>query len=655
MNRCYSCFKEYDAEYDLCPFCGEVHSDEPIEPIHLKPGTILGGQYVVGYAIGSGGFGIIYKAWDLKLEVVVAVKEFFASKFMTRAAGDKNVIVNKKSKDEYRYRKARFLAEARNMAKFGSHRNIPNVFEFFEENETAYIVMELLEGQALNEYLRQVNGKVDQELAIFVANEVGNALIAMHDHGIIHRDVAPDNIFICSEKELRVRLLDLGGAKLADDTDKVIDIILKPGYSPIEQYDNTKSIGPWTDVYALGATLYYMLTGIKPDESTNRKINDVVKPPHEIDSDIPEYLSNAIMKAMAIEKHLRFKTVAEFLKAINGEKKVVSLAKEKKLRKRRKLSGILAACLAILITFGVVFYSYSSKKNEQILADATISVWFSVADGSNEEKAIQSIVEDFKSKFPNVDIVVRAIPEENYVSEIEHAAANGTLPSLFESTDVSDATLTNALDISNVLNSEQAKSCLFLSQYQRYYSDKKRIPLAIEIPMAYVITNGHTSVSYSDVYFGSIDAFGGNAPIAADSRYVGLLDKNFNVTGLSSETTFLNNEENTSAVLLSSSMALNEVRETLTSYEKTYVFYNSSKIHCDFIYEWSLGGGNENERHAAERLLSWMLGNAYQNTLMISMCSDGQIPVNETCFNEKTDQQNYKPLKNICMNFWFER
>ena len=98
---------------------------------------------------------------------------------MTRAAGEKSVIINKKSQAEFDYRKTRFLAEARNMAKFGTHRSIPNVFEFFEDNGTAYIVMELLHGQGLNEYLQQVEGKVDQDFVILVANEVGNALISL--------------------------------------------------------------------------------------------------------------------------------------------------------------------------------------------------------------------------------------------------------------------------------------------------------------------------------------------------------------------------------------------------------------------------------------------------------------------------------------------
>ena len=151
MGICYSCFREFSDQFDVCPFCGTVRQPASAEPVALKPGTLLADRYLLGYTIGSGGFGIVYKAWVIKLETIVAVKEFFANRLMMRAVGEAEVIVNKKSLQEFEYRKDRFLAEARTMAKFGNHRNIPNVFESFEENGTAYIVMELLTGKALNE------------------------------------------------------------------------------------------------------------------------------------------------------------------------------------------------------------------------------------------------------------------------------------------------------------------------------------------------------------------------------------------------------------------------------------------------------------------------------------------------------------------------
>ena len=652
MKRCYSCFKEYDDSFHVCPHCGQVEITKPKEPIHLVPGTVLADRYILGTAVGAGGFGIIYRAWDSKLETIVAVKEFYVSRLVTRAEGMKNLIVSKKSQEEFEYRKERFLAEARNMARFGAH-SIPNVFEFFEENNTAYIVMELLHGVALNEYLAQHGGKIDMDFAILITNEIGMALKSLHEQGIIHRDVAPDNIYICSGKELKIKLLDLGAAKLADSSDDVIDIILKPGYSPTEQYDNSKNIGPWTDIYALGASLYVMLTGVKPDESTNRKIQDELVPPHELDPNIPENLSNAVMKAMAIEKHMRFKDVLEFLSAINGDKKVVSLAKERKRRNMKRTLGVLAACLVLVLISGVVLKTYTDKRSEEYLKDADISVWFAVEDGSTEEEAMKSVIADFTGIFPNVTIDYRAIPQAEYEAELAAAAGEGKLPTLFESTGLSEDILQQASALTDVLKSEQFKNALFLEQYSDYYQTDKQVPLAIEVPLAFVVTNGASYIDYSSSYFSSLADFG-DANVAADDRYVGLLRANFAIEGLSGREEFLNNEANTSPVLLSSTMAINEVRETLTNYEKTYVYPDMDQIVCRFTYEWSIGAGSQDEKDAAEKLLSWMLGNVYQSTLMISKCSDGQIPVNATCFESKLQTRNLSAIQDIYQNFVFK-
>lgn len=657
MRRCFSCFNEYDSLLKTCPFCGSTEIKRPKEPIHLIPGTVLAGRYIVGQAVGAGGFGVVYKAWDSKLETVVAVKEFFVSRLVTRAEGLKDLIVNKKAQEEFKYRKERFLAEARTMAKFGSHRSITNVFEFFEENNTAYIVMELMRGLPLNAYLHQNKGKIDIDFAVMIANEVGNALRSLHEKNVIHKDVAPDNIYLCSGKEIKVKLSDFGAAKLADASDDVIDVVLKPGYSPVEQYvpDNNKNIGPHSDIYALGATLYVMLTGIKPDESTNRAKKDELLPPNQINPLVSENLSNAVMKAMALERHLRFKNVSEFLQAINGEKKVVTLAKEKKRRKFRRFSGILAASLALVAGIAIAGNVYMQKQQEQLLKPANIEVWFAVAEGSNEEGAMQAVKQDFESKFEEVSVNMVAIPEDEYEDKLIAAAQEGTLPHLFESSGVDESVLESASNLDNVIKSEQFKSALFLNQYKSYYKTKKQIPLAVNVPIAYVVTNGATFVDYKERYFNSISDFGTDVNIAFDKDYESLLNSNFSEVGFCDKSEFLNNEENTSPVMLSSTMALNNVENTLTNYPKAYVYYDNDEICCEFIYEWSMGDGTKAEKAASERLLSWMLGNVYQNYLMISECSEGQIPLNAICFESKLEYDDWKPMKDIYQKFVFDR
>ena len=656
MNmRCYSCFKEYQGDSKVCPFCGQPAITKAAEPIHLDPGTVLAGRYILGSAIGAGGFGIVYRAWDSKLETVVAVKEFFVARLVTRAQGTKDIIVTKKSMAEFQYRKDRFLAEARNMAKFGAHRSIPNVFEFFEENGTAYIVMEYLNGMALNNYLAQVGGRIDVDFAVMIAGEVGNALKSLHEQNIIHRDVAPDNIFICQGKDLKIKLMDLGAAKLADTTDDVIDIILKPGYSPAEQYDNTNNIGPWTDIYALGASLYVMVTGVKPDEATNRKINDSVVPPMELNPLVSENLNNTIMKAMAVEPHMRFQTIDEFLLALSGEKKVISLEEERRKKKRKRLIGISAALIVLSVVGFFVGRSYTSKKQADTLKPADISVWISVKDNSSEEEAMKAVIADFTAKFPDVKIDLEAIPEEQYARRLESAAKRGELPTLFESSGLSEQVLDEAIDLDNVLRSGQAEECLFLDQYNKYYDGKKQIPLGFEAPLAFVVTNGPAAIDYDKNFFQDLSDFGSDTNIAVDDRYLPLLDANFKKISGEAANTFLDEEKNTSPVMLSSTMEINEVRNLLIRFEKTYVYYQAKKIYCRFLYEWSISKCEKDEQRAAETLLSWMLGNVYQQYLMIKEASDGQIPINKVCFEEKIQSRILEPVKDIYESFTFSR
>ena len=656
MNRCYHCFIEYEKNLPACPVCGSPLMSVPREPVYLSPGTRLAERYIIGDTEGAGGFGIVYRAWDNKLGTIVAVKEFFASCLMTRAQGEKQVIVTRKGQEEYAYRKERFLAEARNMAKFSGHRSIPDVYEFFEENGTAYIVMELLEGMALNEYLAENGGKLETDLAIMIAEEVSNALISLHGAGIIHRDVAPDNIFLCTGREIRVKLMDLGAARLEDASDEVIDIILKPGYSPAEQYDNSKTIGPWTDIYALGASLYMMLTGVKPEESTNRKISDTLPYPRELNGEIPEQVSNTVMKAMAVDRHLRFQKVEDFLQALRGKKRVTTVEKEKKRRSMRRLFSILAACL-VLTALGIGVWQYFEAQNAQVdLKEASIRLWYSFEEGDGRGDALASVLADFKEKFPKVSVELKGIPAAEYEAELSKAAAEGRLPHLFASSGLPAALLEQARSVEAVLKAEQAGECLYLDQYDGYYPTKKQIPLAFELPVAAVITGGPVSLAYDEDFFATPADFGGETIITLDTRHEALMTKNYDTAIFSRELAgFMNNEANSSPVLFTSTMALQEVRETLTFYTKRFVFPEGEKIYGRFLYEWSLGPGSKAEEAAAERLLAWMLGSVYQNTLMISEASGGELPLNETCLLAKLETRYLLPLKEIYKRIVFER
>ena len=391
MVRCVNCFEQYDGN-EICPHCGYKQGTPPQEIYHLFPGTVLADRYIIGMVLGFGGFGITYKAWDNKLDTVVAIKEFYLTGVVNRIPGTKEVLVYaKKRQNEFYNGKDRFLDEARNMAKFNSEPNIVNVYEFFEENNTAYIVMEFLDGIPLSRHLEFCEGIIDIKSGLQVTEAIANALIKIHSKGIIHRDVSPDNIFLCGNNT--IKLIDFGAARFSADEERLMSIILKPGFAPPEQYEQINKQGPWTDVYALGATLYYIITGVKPEESTNRKIKDVLPYPHEINDEIPEYLSNAIMKAMAIDIHMRFQNAQEFLKGIRNEKKVLPVAVEKRRRKNKRIAGVVAALAVVGAGISIAAFNWEKEKSEETLPDSTIQMWYCKSGDKDLDEA-----EEAKSK-----------------------------------------------------------------------------------------------------------------------------------------------------------------------------------------------------------------------------------------------------------------
>lgn len=371
--RCNNCFEEYDEDLGVCPYCGYTEGQPPKELYMLFAGTVLQSRYIVGKVLGFGGFGITYKAYDTKLERMVAIKEYYPAGLVYRTPGTKDVVVFKgKRYKDYADGLKRFLDEARNATKFLDNPYIVDVMEFFEENSTAYFVMELFVGVTLDEFLKENGGRIDGESAVAIALSVGGALKDIHKAGYIHRDVAPDNIYMLSNG--KIKLFDFGAARFS--ANETLSIVLKPGYAPAEQYDSVNKQGPWTDIYALGATMYRMVVGVKPDESTNRKMEDKVQPPHELIPEISENLSNAIMRAMSVEIHLRYQTIDEFMAAITSEKKVRSVESVRKRRKNFRWIGIASS---VLIVAGLVTYfsrNWNKQKGEATLPDAKINVWY---------------------------------------------------------------------------------------------------------------------------------------------------------------------------------------------------------------------------------------------------------------------------------------
>lgn len=277
MQRCLGCMNEFGKEFDICPHCGYVVGTEPENKSHLMPGTQLAGRYTLGKTVGHGGFGITYIAWDEKIQKAVAIKEFFPNAFSTRSEGEAQVsCYSRKSEEFLKEGIKKMLDEARRLSKFYRNENIVDIFDYFEENNTAYIVMEYLEGEDLKKYLAERGDRLSPEEAVNLILPVLNALEDMHKANMIHRDISPDNIYLCTNG--KVKLLDFGSARLAvEDGAKSLSVMVKKGYTPQEQYASRAKQGPWTDIYAVCATLYRAITGEVPTESLERDYSPLKK------------------------------------------------------------------------------------------------------------------------------------------------------------------------------------------------------------------------------------------------------------------------------------------------------------------------------------------------------------------------------------------
>ena len=322
--KCYGCFAELNSELKVCPHCGYVVGTKADESIFMDPGTKLQGRYTIGRAIGFGGFGVTYIGWDDVLEQRVAIKEYLPGDFSTRVPGQSQVKVFNGEKDEqFHDGMKEFIDEAKRLAKFQNEQGIVKIFDSFEENNTAYIIMEYLEGQTLTAYLKE-HGIVEENAAVKMLMSVMESLKKMHAEGLLHRDIAPDNIFLTKDGE--VKLIDFGAARYATTShSRSLTVIIKPGYSPEEQYRSRSDQGPYTDVYALAATLYKMMTGITPPDALERrakyetKSQDLLEAPKKCNKEISAVRDVALLNAMNVRIEDRTPDINSFIKELNAD------------------------------------------------------------------------------------------------------------------------------------------------------------------------------------------------------------------------------------------------------------------------------------------------------------------------------------------------
>ena len=680
--------KEYNIDTikgkgNTCPFCGYEKGTPSEEIYHLYPGTILRDRYVLGVVIGFGGFGITYKAWDKNLGTVVAVKEYYPTGLVQRVIGENNVSIYAQSKKKEFYAgMTRFMSEAKNMARFAEVPNIVHVNNYFEENNTAYIVMEYLDGITLKQVLEE-KGKLTDEETLEIMFPIMNALHALHSENILHRDVSPDNIFICNDGQ--IKLIDFGAARFSDvDNEMTRSIILKPGYAPVEQYRAKSKQGPFTDIYAVGATIYRCITGEAPDESVSRALEDELKAPAEIDENIPMYISEAVMKSMALSPEIRFASLLQFKKALEKKKVVKGAKRELKARKIRR--AIIVFVSIVIIAVGGVgayqFYRYKSSKI--ILEESTVTIWVPAQvseetmeeDLSAKEKEISVMAEKFLQDQENVSIEVTAIPEAEYYDKLEEAAESGNLPTLFISDKASIEVLENTVVWDDVYEYLDVSNCYFLEEYKEEISAGKQFPTAFDAPVAYVRrTNGIDINSVELSQFNQLDTDGSKGYYIESDSYAmfinslgGLfyygndnaLDDNalvmlqnvkdefeskeyqYDEEDTEQDIAFDSFEDGSITYYLASVKDYDAVRQELPG---LYAFRPvvTEQIYGEFSRMWSIGAGsNEDEIQAAKVLMNYMLAERPQKTLFVS---ENVIPLNKSVFDTMSDiDENYAVL-----------
>lgn len=659
MTRCKCCFERYKEEIagDVCPYCGYHFGFAPKDPRYLPIGTEVNGRYVVGGVIGDGGFGITYRAWDTTLQVCVALKEYYQRGLVNRIPGTTSVFIAAPNRaEEFYYGKDRLLKEAQIVSKFQSE-SVMRVNDFFEENGTSYMVMELLDYPTLEEYLKERNHPLDADKVRKIAVQVCEALKELHKAEVIHRDIAPDNIFITTEG--KIKLIDFGSARLSKEDIVEGMVFVKDGFSPIEQYE---VIDPkqelqqgWTDLYALGATLYYCLTGVRPEVSRSRKaLVDEGKPdiqePRQLNPNVPEDLNNIIMKAMAINSHERFQTADEMLVALRGEVKVLPLPVVRKRKRLARAMGIGGALLiaTIIILFATI--NGAQQYDEITLEPANITVWYSIPandDTGRKISAMETIIqaEQDSAQFDEVTIELRGIAEDEYAAELQTAYEAGVMPTLFECVDQTAAYTEDVYDVSVVIGNldKDTRACWFLNDYKSTFSGMGCIPTGFDVPVIYInttIVTDYTEETTISSMADLLELAGGNMiymPIAIDSSAETLYQSAFSdYDSVIGELTVVNEEtflDSGAAVFLSTTAEFLPVSEQLAG---RYAFAqpDTKMTLCQFRDFWSISGGTEAEQTAAEVLLAYFYTDNVQVSYYIPIGVSTALPLNKYALNQ---------------------
>lgn len=311
---CESCFSAVNGE-EVCPCCGFNGAEYSPDPMVLPIGTRLDSKVIIGRVMGKGGFGITYLGYDPRVDKTIAVKEYYPNGISYRTPGTTEVsIADTKSTETFESGAEKFYTEAEMVSQFNGNPNIVSVYDYFRANGTVYLIMEYINGVTLKTYVDR-HGKLNDGQALYVMDKIVAALSITHSAGVLHRDISPDNIMICADG--KVKLIDFGAARqILAESSSNLTVVMKPGYTPIEQYTKKGKQGAWTDIYSLGVSMYYALTRIIIDDPYARMDDD--EEFEENKFNINEQLWEILKKCTMINASDRYGSAIELRKALKS-------------------------------------------------------------------------------------------------------------------------------------------------------------------------------------------------------------------------------------------------------------------------------------------------------------------------------------------------
>jgi serine/threonine protein kinase len=318
--------------------------------------TLYNGKYIIEKVLGMGGFGITYYARHATLYKYYAIKEFFINGFCIRNTQTREVHLQSIADEEYERYKKRFIEEAQTLSKL-DHPNIVKIIDIFDENNTSYIVMPFVEGITLQQLINQ-KSKLDYESAINYIAQISEAIGYIHECNppILHRDISPDNVIISPDN--KIVLIDFGSAReFVHDKTQNQTAILKKGYAPLEQYSVTSRKGAYTDIYSLGAVFYFVLTGQKPMDATERTMMEMPEP-KDLEISIPEDANRTIQKAMSLKPENRHQNIQEFMDDLLGRNQIT-------VTKKRKAKFIWMGVILLFVFIAILSYFFIYKVNTE--------------------------------------------------------------------------------------------------------------------------------------------------------------------------------------------------------------------------------------------------------------------------------------------------